>query len=71
MMMMMTLIIWIVTMTMMILKGRYDVVCPLTSAWELHKALPHSELKIMGDAGHSMGEVSIAKQLVEFTEKYK
>ena len=46
MMMMMKLIIWIVTMTMMILKGRYDVVCPLTSAWELHKALPHSELKM-------------------------
>jgi len=56
---------------MHIVQGRYDVVCPAVSAWELHQALPGSDLKIMGDAGHSMGEVSIAKELVKFTEKYK
>jgi len=56
---------------MHIVQGRYDVVCPAVSAWELHQALPASDLKIMGDAGHSMGEVSIARELVKFTEKYK
>lgn len=56
---------------MHIVQGRYDVVCPAVSAWELHQALPASDLRIMGDAGHSMGEVSIAKELVKFTEKYK
>jgi len=53
-----------------IVQGRYDVVCPATSAWELHQALPHSSLTIVPDAGHSMGEVGIAKQLVNITDKY-
>merc|ERR1712241_1246838 len=54
-----------------IVQGRYDVVCPATSAWELHQALPHSKLSIIPDAGHSMGEVGIAKQLVNITNKYR
>ncbi|MBL6747408.1 MAG: prolyl aminopeptidase [Candidatus Poseidonia sp.] len=50
-----------------IVQGRYDVVCPPRSAWELHKALPQSKLVMVGDAGHSMGEVSIARELVKAT----
>ena len=50
-----------------IVQGRYDMVCPVKSAWELHKQLPYSVLQIIPDAGHSMGEVSIAKALVEAT----
>lgn len=53
-----------------IVQGRYDVVCPATSAYELHQAVPHSNLTIIPDAGHSMGEVGIAKQLVSITDKY-
>jgi proline iminopeptidase len=52
-----------------IVQGRYDVVCPAKSAWELHKALPNSNLIIVPDAGHSMGEVSIARELVITTDK--
>ena len=52
-----------------IVQGRYDVVCPAKSAWELHKALPKSNLIIVPDAGHSMGEVSIARELVIATDK--
>ena len=52
-----------------IVQGRYDVVCPTKSAWELHKALPNSKLVIVPDAGHSMGEVSIARELVIATER--
>ena len=51
-----------------IVQGRYDVVCPPKSAWELHKALPQSDLIIVPDAGHSMGEVSIARELVKATD---
>jgi proline iminopeptidase len=51
-----------------IVQGRYDVVCPARSAWELHQALPQSRLKIVADAGHSMGEVGIAKELIEATD---
>ena len=38
-----------------IVQGRYDVVCPPRSAWELHQALPQSQLVMVADAGHSMG----------------
>ena len=51
-----------------IVQGRYDMVCPTRSAWELHGALPKSELIIVPDAGHSMGEVSIARELVAATD---
>lgn len=51
-----------------IVQGRYDVVCPTRSAWELHQAMPHSNLVIVPDAGHSMGEVSIARELVAATD---
>ena len=51
-----------------IVQGRYDVVCPTRSAWELHKVLPQSNLIIVADAGHSTGEVSIARELVAATD---
>lgn len=54
-----------------IVQGRYDVVCPARSAWELHKALPNSNLVIVQDAGHSMGEVSIARELVAITDSFR
>ena len=44
------------------------MVCPTVSAWELHKQLPKSNLIIVPDAGHSMGEVSIARELVSATD---
>lgn len=56
---------------MHIVQGRYDVVCPARSAWELHKAVPNSQLVIVPDAGHSMGEVSIARELVSVTDSYR
>ncbi|MEC8540356.1 MAG: prolyl aminopeptidase [Candidatus Thermoplasmatota archaeon] len=51
-----------------IVQGRYDMVCPTVSAWELHKELPNSKLIIVPDAGHSMGETSIARELVKATD---
>ena len=51
-----------------IVQGRYDVVCPPRSAWELHNAMPQSRLVMVPDAGHSMGEVSIARELVAATD---
>ena len=37
-----------------IVQGRYDVVCPAKTAWELHKGLPQSRLYMIPDAGHSV-----------------
>ena len=48
-----------------IVQGRYDMVCPLESAWDLHQAWPQAELKIIADAGHSASEVGIRSALVE------
>ncbi|MBI3951204.1 MAG: prolyl aminopeptidase [Acidobacteria bacterium] len=53
-----------------IVQGRYDVVCPMISAWKLHRAWPEAELHIIPDAGHSMTEPGIRSKLVEYTEKY-
>jgi proline iminopeptidase len=47
-----------------IVQGRYDVVCPITSAWDLHKAFPEAELVVVPDAGHSISEPGITSALV-------
>jgi len=53
-----------------IVQGRYDVVCPVQSAWELHRAWPESELRIVPDAGHSAFEPGIVHELVEATDRF-
>ena len=53
-----------------IIQGRYDVVCPPISAWQLHNALPQSELVMVPDAGHSCLEPGIAQALVAATNAY-
>ncbi len=47
-----------------IVQGRYDMICPLQNAWELHQAWPMSELNIIREAGHSSGEPGITSGLV-------
>ena len=51
-----------------IVHGRYDLICPLESAWELHKAWPKAEFKIIADAGHSATEPGIIDALVNATD---
>ena len=53
-----------------IIQGRYDVVCPARSAWDLHKAWPEAELRIVADAGHSAFEVGITSELVAATDRF-
>ncbi|MGQ0802050.1 MAG: prolyl aminopeptidase [Pseudomarimonas sp.] len=53
-----------------IVHGRYDVVCPVQSAFDLHAAWPTSELVVVPDAGHSAFEVGNAAALVVATDKY-
>ena len=50
-----------------IIQGRYDVVCPVRSAWDLHKKLKNSKLIIVPDSGHSMSERGITKELIKAT----
>ncbi|NJL22761.1 MAG: prolyl aminopeptidase, partial [Leptolyngbyaceae cyanobacterium SM1_3_5] len=53
-----------------IVQGRYDVVCPTVSAWELHRAWPEAELFIVPDAGHSATEPGIRSALVGLTDRF-
>ena len=53
-----------------IVQGRYDVVCPMVSAWELHRAFPEADLHIIQDSGHSMTEDGIRSKLIELSDKY-
>ncbi len=53
-----------------IVQGRYDMVCPAVSAWDLHKVWPKAELDIIADAGHSISEPGILEALVRATDKF-
>ncbi len=54
-----------------IVQGRYDVVCPIMSAWDLHRAWPEAELKIIPDAGHAATEPGIVAALVDATDRFR
>jgi proline iminopeptidase len=54
-----------------IVQGRYDVVCPIVSADELHRRWPEAEYVVVPDAGHSAMEPGIRAALVAATERFK
>jgi proline iminopeptidase len=54
-----------------IVQGRYDVVCPAKSAWDLHKAWPEADLRIVPDAGHAASEPGIVHELVSATDRFR
>lgn len=54
-----------------IAQGRYDMVCPIRSAWDLRRKLPTIDLRIVQDAGHSAMEPGITRELVQATEDFK
>jgi proline iminopeptidase len=53
-----------------IVQGRYDVVCPAVSAWELSRAWPEADLRIVADAGHSAFEPGNTHELIMATDKF-
>ena len=53
-----------------IVQGRYDVVCPPVTAWQLHRAFPEADLRIVPDAGHSAFEPGIVHELVSATDRF-
>jgi proline iminopeptidase len=54
-----------------IVQGRYDVVCPAKTAWELHERWPRSRLEMIPDAGHSAKEPGIIDALVRATDEFR
>ncbi|MDT0617017.1 prolyl aminopeptidase [Salinisphaera sp. P385] len=53
-----------------IVHGRYDVVCPLRNAWDLHQAWPEADLRIVPDAGHSAFEAGNRDELLAATDRF-
>lgn len=53
-----------------IVQGRYDVVCPMVSAWDLHRAFPEADLVVVPDAGHSMTEPGIQTALLDACDRF-
>ncbi|MCX4247267.1 prolyl aminopeptidase [Paraliomyxa miuraensis] len=54
-----------------IVHGRYDVICPPRNAWRLHRAWPGSQLCLVEDAGHSANEPGITAALVAATDRFR
>lgn len=54
-----------------IIQGRYDAVCPIVTADEVHRAWPEAQYIVVPDAGHSAWEPGICAELVKATEKFK
>ena len=54
-----------------IVHGRYDVVCPVENAWELHKVWPEADLHIVTDAGHALSESGICSILMKALDSFK
>lgn len=53
-----------------IVQGRYDVVCPMQTAWDFHKVFPEADFRVVQTAGHSAMEPGIAKELVAATDRF-
>ena len=54
-----------------IVHGRYDLCTPVAIAWDLHRAWPEADLRIVPDSGHAMSEPGIVHELVSATEAFK
>jgi proline iminopeptidase len=54
-----------------IVQGRYDVICPPFTAWRLHKRWPGSVVRMIPDAGHGAMEAGISRELVAATEQFR
>lgn len=52
-----------------IVQGRYDIICPMESAWQLYKAWPMSELFVIPDAGHAASEAGTIDALIRATRQ--
>lgn len=53
-----------------IVQGRYDMVCPPETAWELHRAWPEAKFVLVPDAGHSMNEPGIRSALLAASDRF-
>jgi proline iminopeptidase len=53
-----------------IVQGRYDMICPMISAWELARAWPEADLRVVPDAGHAAFEPGNVHELIMATDAF-
>ncbi|HEY1124048.1 MAG TPA: prolyl aminopeptidase [Sphingobium sp.] len=53
-----------------IVQGRYDMACPVRTAWDLHRAWPQAEFHLIEDAGHAFSEPGILDRLIRAADQY-
>jgi proline iminopeptidase len=54
-----------------IVQGRYDLITPMKTAWELHKLWPEAEFHVVPNAGHSQSELGTQTKLLDACDQYK
>lgn len=54
-----------------IVHGRYDMCTPMINAWDLKKAWPEAELRIVDDGGHAVTEPGLVHEMVGASERFK
>ncbi len=54
-----------------IVQGRYDMVCPMRTADDLHRAWPEADYQVIPDAGHSALEPGVCEALISATERFR
>jgi proline iminopeptidase len=54
-----------------IVQGRYDIVCPMETAWALHRAWPEAEMYVAQTSGHSAFEPEIVHHLIAATDRFR
>ena len=54
-----------------IVQGRYDMVCPFSTAYALKKVFPEAELIITQQCGHSAKEVDTARELKDAADRFR
>ena len=54
-----------------LVQGRYDLCTPMRTAWEIHKAWPEADFRLVPDAGHSASEPGIVHELVTATDRFR
>lgn len=54
-----------------IVQGRYDMVCPAITAWELHRRWPEASFRVVPRAGHSALEPGMTDALVRATDEFR
>jgi proline iminopeptidase len=53
-----------------IIQGRYDMVCPMKSAWDLFRSWPEAKFEVIPEAGHSSLEPGTLDALIRATDDF-